>query len=253
MGKTNKSKEFLALNPWGKVPTLETDDGQGIWESNAIARYVARLSDDHTLFGTNSTEYGQVEQWVDWVRGDLEMAASVWLYPIYGIIPNCQQATDRAKEDVKRLMCVLNDYLNSRSYLVGDRVTLADIVVACSLVPLYTKVFDEEYRKDFSEVTRWFLNVADQPNFKKILNEITLCSAMEVAGGNQEVQQQVDQTDQNEPDQEEQNQQESGENQNDQQDPQDQPESKQEGEEKQEALEEQNDQKDKSDPSNDKQ
>jgi len=252
MGKTNKSKEFLALNPWGKVPTLETDDGQGIWESNAIARYVARLSDDHTLFGTNSTEYGQVEQWVDWVRGDLEMAASVWLYPIYGIIPNCQQATDRAKEDVKRLMCVLNDYLNSRSYLVGDRVTLADIVVACSLVPLYTKVFDEEYRKDFSEVTRWFLNVADQPNFKKILNEITLCSAMEVAGGNQEVQQ-VDQTDQNEPDQEEQNQQESGENQNDQQDPQDQPESKQEGEEKQEALEEQNDQKDESDPSNDKQ
>ena len=39
MGKSNKTDEFLALNPWGKIPTLETPDG-GIWESNAIARFV---------------------------------------------------------------------------------------------------------------------------------------------------------------------------------------------------------------------
>jgi glutathione S-transferase len=38
MGETNRTPEFLALNPLGKVPTLETPEG-GIFESNAIARY----------------------------------------------------------------------------------------------------------------------------------------------------------------------------------------------------------------------
>lgn len=39
MGVTNKSESFLKLNPNGKVPTLELNDGTGIFESNAIARY----------------------------------------------------------------------------------------------------------------------------------------------------------------------------------------------------------------------
>jgi len=182
MGKTNKTPEFLALNPWGKVPTLETDAGEGIWESNAIARYVARLSDDNNLFGSTPIEYGQVEQWIDWVRGELELAGSVWLYPIYGLIPNCQEATCKAKEDIKRLMCGLNSYLENRNYFVGENITLADIVIACSLVPLYTKVFDPEYRADFPNVTKWFQNVIDQPNFKKVQGDVFLCETMAVAG-----------------------------------------------------------------------
>lgn len=180
MGKTNKTPEFLKLNPWGKVPTLETDSGEGIWESNAIARYVARQT-QNDLFGTNALEAGQVEQWIDWVRGDLEIAGAVWLYPIYGVFPNRPEATERAKQDIKTLLGVLNNYLADRSYLVGERVTLADIVVACTLVPLYTKVFDENYRKGFPNVTRWFVNMVSQPNFLKVQNEVVLCTKMEEA------------------------------------------------------------------------
>uniref|UniRef100_A0A2P2MBI5 Elongation factor 1-gamma-like protein n=1 Tax=Rhizophora mucronata TaxID=61149 RepID=A0A2P2MBI5_RHIMU len=38
MGVSNKTPEFLKMNPIGKVPVLETPDGP-IFESNAIARY----------------------------------------------------------------------------------------------------------------------------------------------------------------------------------------------------------------------
>jgi len=180
MGKSNKTEEFLKLNPWGKVPTLETAEG-GIWESNAIARYVAKLSDDHTLFGKSPFEYGQVEQWIDWVRGDLELAGSVWLYPIYGLIPNNPKATENAKQDIRKAMGILNNYLANKSFLVGDDVTLADIVVACSLTPLYTKVFDEAFRQGFENVNNWFLNIINQPNFLKVQPEFSMCSKMEVA------------------------------------------------------------------------
>jgi len=175
-GKTNKTKEFLQLNPLGKIPTLQTDDGS-IWESNAIARYVARLA-DKGLYGRTPLEAGQVDQWLDWVRGDLEIAGAVWLYPIFGIIPNVPEATENAKQDVANALKVLNNHLLTRSYLVGERITLADIVVACTLFPFFTRLFDPNYRKPFPHVVRWFVTLVNQPNFEKHLGKVELAEKM---------------------------------------------------------------------------
>lgn len=55
MGVSNKEPSFLALNPFGKVPCLEVSPGHGVFESNAIARYVARLAPSG-LLGANPLE-----------------------------------------------------------------------------------------------------------------------------------------------------------------------------------------------------
>lgn len=52
----------------------------------------------------------------------------------------CVQATEQAKEEVKRVLAVLNQHLNTRTFLVGERVSLADITVVCSLLWLYKQV-----------------------------------------------------------------------------------------------------------------
>lgn len=41
MAKEHKSEAFLKLQPFGKVPVLE-DDGGFIYESRAIAKYIAK-------------------------------------------------------------------------------------------------------------------------------------------------------------------------------------------------------------------
>merc|ERR1712228_279169 len=41
LGETNKSAEFLAKFPLGKVPAFASADGKNIFESNAIAYYLA--------------------------------------------------------------------------------------------------------------------------------------------------------------------------------------------------------------------
>ncbi|XP_031259607.1 elongation factor 1-gamma 2-like isoform X3 [Pistacia vera] len=56
LGVTNKSPEFLKLNPIGKVPVLETPDGL-VFESNAIARYVARSNAGNSLHGSSLIDY----------------------------------------------------------------------------------------------------------------------------------------------------------------------------------------------------
>lgn len=54
--------------------------------------------------------------------------------------PFCIQATEQAKEEMKRVLAVLNQHLNTRTFLVGERVSLADITVVCSLLWLYKQV-----------------------------------------------------------------------------------------------------------------
>lgn len=51
------------------------------------------------------------------------------------------QATEQAKEDVKRALTVLNQHLNTRTFLVGERISLADITVVCSMLWLYKQVW----------------------------------------------------------------------------------------------------------------
>ena len=57
-----KEKEFLAKNPTGKLPVLETIDGY-IYESNAIIRYIYRLNPDCGLYGENYLEATLIDQW----------------------------------------------------------------------------------------------------------------------------------------------------------------------------------------------
>jgi glutathione S-transferase len=56
------------------------------------------------------------------------------------------QSTERAKEDVKLALQALNTHLLPRTYLVGERITLADIGVACTLLQLYQYVLDTNFR-----------------------------------------------------------------------------------------------------------
>lgn len=85
------------------------------------------------------------------------------------------QSFDRAKEDVKTVLEILNAHLLTRTFLVGERVSLADICVACTLYPLYTQVLDPNFRKPFANVNRWFVTLVNQPQFKAVLGDVKLC------------------------------------------------------------------------------
>merc|ERR1712096_479830 len=77
-----------------------------------------------------------------------------------GIMQFNKNATERAKEDIKAALKTLNDHLLTRTFLVGERLSVADIAVACTLLSLYKQVLDPAFRKPFMNVTRWFTTVS---------------------------------------------------------------------------------------------
>jgi len=118
---------------------------------------------------------------LDFAIAEIELPSKVWLYPIYGYMENNQQATNKAKSDIRKILEILNDHLKTRTYLVGERVSLADIVVALTMQGLFQKVLDNGFRKPFENVVRWFTTVVNQAHFKDVLGEVVLCNKMEVA------------------------------------------------------------------------
>ncbi|XP_074289648.1 putative elongation factor 1-gamma 2 [Silene latifolia] len=86
MGVSNKTPEFLKMNPIGKISVLETPEG-AIFESNAIARYVARLKPDNSLFGASLIDSAHVEQWIDFASMEIDANIARCFYPRVGYIP----------------------------------------------------------------------------------------------------------------------------------------------------------------------
>eukprot|EP01123_Difflugia_compressa_P015176 TRINITY_DN839_c1_g1_i2.p1 TRINITY_DN839_c1_g1~~TRINITY_DN839_c1_g1_i2.p1 ORF type:complete len:224 (-),score=62.09 TRINITY_DN839_c1_g1_i2:103-774(-) len=135
MGKTNKTDDYLNLNPNGQVPTAITPDGP-LFESTAIAYYVARIGTDKDgLLGVTPYQQGVVDEWVHFSRSRLEA-----LYPLFAFsfgYGKYEQA--KFEEALKKLtdaFTVLERHFNhvNTPFLTGSRITLADIAVVTPLV-----------------------------------------------------------------------------------------------------------------------
>lgn len=171
LGVTNKSPEFIKMNPIGKLPVLKTPDGP-IFESNAIARYVTRLNGDNTLYGSSLIDYAHVEQWIDFSSMEIDANILIWFGPRMGrgvYLPPVEEAAISA---LKRALGALNTYLASNTYLVGHSVTLADIIMTCNLYMGFTGIMTKSFTSEFPHVERYFWTMVNQPNFKKIMGDV---------------------------------------------------------------------------------
>ncbi|XP_016465621.1 elongation factor 1-gamma 2 [Nicotiana tabacum] len=171
MGVSNKTPEFIKMNPIGKVPVLETPDGP-VFESNAIARYVTKLKPDNPLFGSSLIQYAQIEQWNDFSATEIDANIARWLYPRLGYGPYIPPAEEAAVAALKRALDALNTHLASNTYLVGESITLADIIMGCNLSIGFGMIMTKSFTKEFPHVERYFWTVVNQPNFCKILGEV---------------------------------------------------------------------------------
>jgi len=182
-----------SLSPTGKAPILQTPSGI-VFESNAIARYLAKIRRDTGLSGNGIYEESAIDSWMDFAANNLELPASVWFYPALGYMPFQKPAYEKAKEDLAAGLETLNASLVTKTYLVGDKVTLADITVASALVYPMKLVCDKAFLKPYGNVVRWFNTCVNQPEFKKVIGDVVLCKkelkaagqepAPKAAGGN---------------------------------------------------------------------
>eukprot|EP00004_Rigifila_ramosa_P021104 TRINITY_DN5555_c0_g1_i1.p1 TRINITY_DN5555_c0_g1~~TRINITY_DN5555_c0_g1_i1.p1 ORF type:complete len:233 (+),score=52.79 TRINITY_DN5555_c0_g1_i1:36-701(+) len=163
--------EFLALNPFHQVPTLQTPEG-GIFESNSIARFVAREGAAvFPLYGKNNFEASRIDGFLD-VMMAYDSAISPWFArAVLNMAPRDAAIESEAQGKVKKILLGLNTALAGRDYLVGDSVSLADVCVASAVGLTMRQLGDSQYLADVPNVVRYIKAMLARPQFVAVMGE----------------------------------------------------------------------------------
>jgi glutathione S-transferase len=131
-----KKPEYLALNPNGKVPTL-VDGDLKLWESRSIMQYVATKKPGNTLWPNDDKRRADIARWQFWDAAHLSRGTGPYIFENVFKKIVLKQAPDPvvlAAGDKEWRTCapVLNAQLETRTWILGDELTLADFSVgAC--------------------------------------------------------------------------------------------------------------------------
>ena len=164
-GGANTLADVLRLNPLGKLPVLELDDGSAIAESLAICRYLESIHPQPALLGRNPKASAHIEMWT--LRMDHELSQPMALTFVHnsefyrGRVEQVPEVASWARGRALQTMHWLDGELAGRSHIAGDDYTLADIVAQCACV--LGKAVGLRIPPELSSLSRWFAQVSARP------------------------------------------------------------------------------------------
>uniref|UniRef100_A0A1B6FEA7 Alanine--tRNA ligase n=1 Tax=Cuerna arida TaxID=1464854 RepID=A0A1B6FEA7_9HEMI len=156
----------------GKTLSIVEDNGT-VFREGAVeltnATAIAYYLTSPAMKGADNLAEAQVVQWLSYTDNHIQPAVGSWVHPNAPVPP----AT--ARVGMMSVLNYLNTILQTRTFLVGERVSLADIVVFAALLPAYVHVLDPDTRKPFINVNRWFNTILHQPQVLKVVGSVKLC------------------------------------------------------------------------------
>jgi glutathione S-transferase len=127
-----KDPAYVAMNPNSLVPVIQ-DGNFVLWESNVIVRYLCAKHSPGDMYPDDLRERFDAERWMDWQQTTLNRASRAGFIQLIRTAPEQRDAAAVAESNaaVEPLMATLDAHLANRSYMVGERFTMADIPLAC--------------------------------------------------------------------------------------------------------------------------
>jgi glutathione S-transferase len=132
----HRGEAHLSRNPNGRVPVLD-DDGFVLWESRAIMQYLADKTPGQTLYPTELRARAEVNRWMFWCAAHHAPPYTVLVQENF-VKPLTGRTTDpvevaRGEALVAHVAPILDAHLAGKTWVVGDRLTLADYSLASAL------------------------------------------------------------------------------------------------------------------------
>lgn len=160
-GGETRSEAFRTINPNGKIPVLQLEDGTYLWESNAILNY---LADGSEFLPSDPRLRTQVLQWQFFEQYSHEPYLSRARYiKVFEGNPEASRKEYEAKcYDGYHALNVMEQQLQRTPYLVGDSCSIADV----ALYP-FTSLAEESGfdLANYPAIRAWLQRVASHPRY----------------------------------------------------------------------------------------
>lgn len=169
LGKAeNLSADFRAKNPFGRVPTLELDDGTCISESVAICRYYEETVPEPPLMGTDARDKALVEMWQRRMEINLFLSVGMAFRNLSGFFSDREKVVKEwgevSHENAVKMFDFLDKHLADHEHIAGDAFTIADITALCAVD--FARVIELRVDDDRPNLKRWHGTVSARPSAK---------------------------------------------------------------------------------------
>ena len=153
---------------------MEIEEGV-LSESQTIEEYLATKYQAE-LLGQTEIQRAKVRQWINFASFELEYCAKEIIHPILGWKQHCKETAYQAYSKLKEYMKILEEQLKGKKYILGDKLTLADVSLFRHLKLFFQLVFPKGYRKSiFPKVDTWFTTLSKSNEVKKVYGKILFC------------------------------------------------------------------------------
>jgi len=167
------SPEFLAINPGGTVPVLETDDGTYLSGCIAICRYLEHLQPEPALFGLNAREEALTLMWANIVENDGLLAIAEVLrnvspgfrdHVLPGPIPYPQipALVQRGARRTEQFFDRVEQQLARQRHLAGAGLSFADLSLLVTVD--FARWVEIDATRNRPALQRWYAGVAARPS-----------------------------------------------------------------------------------------
>jgi len=168
-----RDRAFLALNPAGKVPTLEMEDGAVISDSQAIVEYIDETAPNPPLLGATPAERAETRRLVYWFDDKFFHEVTDYLYgeKVMKRISSGGAPDSGALRAGRANLAPHLDYIawlsDRRTWLAGDQFSLADIAAGAHLSVL-DFLGDVPWDR-FEGAKLWYQRIKSRPSFRPLL------------------------------------------------------------------------------------
>ncbi|OTA63672.1 glutathione S-transferase [Hypoxylon sp. EC38] len=170
-----KKKPLIDVNPNGRVPAIEDPNtGLTLWESGAIITYLIEQYDtNHTLTYTTFPEKHHLNQWLHFQMSGQGpyYGTAAWFINLHP--EKVPSAIERYTNQVLRVLGVLERWLEGKQWLVGNKMTYADMawVTWNDRVDTALGVPEPDKFNGFPNVKAWHDRMTSRESWKKIMEK----------------------------------------------------------------------------------
>ncbi|MDQ0392301.1 glutathione S-transferase family protein [Labrys monachus] len=126
----NDTPAFLAMNPNGTVPVLRDGEGEPLWETGAILRYLANRYGEPPFWPADIETRSRVDMWAEWSKINIALNFTVpifWRAVRTAPKDRDEAAIRRAVGELGARLDIAETRLARHAHLAGEAFTLADI------------------------------------------------------------------------------------------------------------------------------
>ena len=163
----NDTPEFLALNPNGTVPVLRDGDGEALWETGAILRYLAGRYGSAQFWPREIEARAQIDKWTEWSKINIALNFTTPIFwRVVRTAPRDQDpiAIAEAITFLNTNLDIAEAQLQRHAFLAGSELTLADIQFGHVLYRYYDIAID---RADHPALRGYYDRLAARPAFQE--------------------------------------------------------------------------------------